>query len=138
MEIRLYDEKIDYTKILLLFKTEKDWICYTGKDVIEKYKESLKRSITYVAYSDNELIGYSRSIEDFGFYIYICDLLVHKEHRGNNLGQKLMDCIVQDYPNYEIFVMSDVDEYYKKLGYKREGTLFQVTKHWIKNITSPN
>jgi len=39
-----------------------------------------------------------------------------------------MECIYEDYPDRIVFVMSDIDEYYKKLGYKREGSIFEVTK----------
>ncbi len=127
MIIRPYDESLDYNKMILLFKSEKDWSCYINDNAIDKYKESLKKSITHVAYIEKELVGYSRSIEDFGFYIYICDLLVHKNHRGKSIGKKLMECVLQDYPDYEIFVMSDVNQYYKKLGYEIEGSILRVS-----------
>lgn len=127
MNIRKYNESKDYNKIILLFKSEKDWSCYLGNNSDVKYKESLKKSITYVAYYNKEIIGYSRSIEDFGFYIYVCDLLVHRKFRGKYLGKKLMECLLDDYPDYEIFVMSDVDQYYKKLGYDIEGSIFKVS-----------
>ena len=41
-----------------------------------------------------------------------------------------MECIYTDYPNHIVYVMSDVDEYYKKLGFKREGSIYQVTKKY--------
>ena len=41
-----------------------------------------------------------------------------------------MKCIYEDYPERIVFVMSDIDEYYKKLGYKREGSIFEVTKEF--------
>lgn len=128
MIIKPYLESRDYAKIADLFETEKDWSCYTSKDNAKKYKESLSKSITYVAYEKDMLIGYSRSIEDFNFYIYICDLLVQKSYRGKNTGKELMECLLQDFPEHEIFVMSDVDEYYKKLNYKIEGTIFKIPK----------
>jgi len=38
-----------------------------------------------------------------------------------------MQCIYSDYPNQIVYVMSDIDEYYKKQGYKYEGSIFVVT-----------
>ena len=51
-----------------------------------------------------------------------------REHRGKNIGKKLMDRICQDWPDHKIYVMSDVDEYYEKQGYRREGSIYEVTK----------
>lgn len=126
MEIRKYNESKDFEKMVLLFESEEDWNCYSGKDSIGRYKEALRKSISYVAYSDDKLAGYSRSIDDFGFYIYVCDLLVNKDFRGNSIGKQLMECLLKDFPNQEVYVMSDVDLYYKKLGYEIEGSIFKV------------
>ncbi|AUP81571.1 GNAT family N-acetyltransferase [Flavivirga eckloniae] len=104
------------------------WSEYSSRPNREKYKISLAKSITYVAYLSHTLCGYSRSIDDFGFTIYVCDLLVNKQYRGNAIGQQLLECITEDFPNRDIYVMSDVDDYYRKLGYKIEGSLFQVIK----------
>ncbi|MCB5278796.1 MAG: GNAT family N-acetyltransferase [Candidatus Cloacimonetes bacterium] len=128
MLIRKYDPAKDAEALIQLIKLEgKEWICYWSDDSIGKYKLALKKSITYVAYNHNELIGYSRSLEDCGFYIYVCDLLVCKKHRGKGLGRMLMECIRDEFPDYGTFVMSDVDDYYHKLGYKKEGSVFQVS-----------
>ena len=41
-------------------------------------------------------------------------------------GEILMERVFKDYPNQSIYVMSDVDPYYEKLGYRREGSIFEV------------
>jgi hypothetical protein len=38
-----------------------------------------------------------------------------------------MECIYEDYPEQIVYVMSDVDKYYDKLGYRCEGSIFEVT-----------
>ena len=126
MEIRRYNAASDSEKILELMRSEEDWSFYLKDQVIEKYLLSLANSITYVACHEDELVGYSRSIDDFDTYIYVCDLLVHKQHRGQAIGKQLLDCLSKEFPKHEIFVMSDVDLYYEKLGYLREGSLFKV------------
>lgn len=126
MEIRRYSAIKDYEKLLKLFQSEKDWSFYLKESVIEKYRISLINSITYVAYREDTLVGYSRSIDDFDTYIYVCDLLVHKQHRGQDIGKQLLDCLAKEFPKHEIFIMSDVDPYYEKLGFIREGSLFKV------------
>lgn len=129
MKIRLYNKTEDEEKLMQLIENEgEEWSCYWADDVSGKYRDALANSITYVAYEGDVLCGYSRSIDDCGFYIYVCDLLVMPEHRGKNIGRRLMECIYEDYLDRIVFVLSDVDEYYKKQGYRREGSIYKVTK----------
>ena len=62
-----------------------------------------------------------------GFYIYVCDLLVHRQYRGRDIGRQLMEPLLDQFPDHTVYVMSDVDEYYKKLGYELEGSIFKIT-----------
>jgi len=128
MEIRKY-KKEDENKVMEIIKQEgKEWECYSKSNVQDKYKKALKNSITYVAYVGDELCGYSRSLNDNGFFVYVCDLLVTPKFRGGNIGRELMECIYKDYPDKIVYVMSDIDEYYKKQGYRKECSVFEVLK----------
>ena len=129
MRIRAYNKVEDEEKLMKMIEDEgKEWACYSDESVSDKYRLGLDKSITYVAYEGDELCGYSRSIDDCGFYVYVCDLLVKPMFRGKRIGRKLMDCVYSDYAGHTVYVMSDVDEYYKKQGYKREGSLYEVIK----------
>ena len=110
---------------------DEDGWSYAEKSMAGKYKLALEYSITYVAYQDDVLCGFSRSIDDCGIYIYMCDLLVMPIYRGNEIGKKLMECIYNDYPGYVVYVMSDVDGYYEKIDYKRIGSVFEVPEKII-------
>ena len=94
----------------------------------ENYREVLKQSITYIATSNQVICGFSRTINDDGLYLWVIDLLVDKSYRGNGIGRKLMESLALDYPDLDAYVMSDVDEYYEKLGYKKEGSIYKVGK----------
>ncbi|MEW7279485.1 GNAT family N-acetyltransferase [Aquimarina sp. 2201CG1-2-11] len=121
--IRKYNPSKDYSQLLQIIISEGDeWKEYLHP----KYKIPLEQSITYVAYYKQELCGYSRSINDGDFFIWIMDLLVDKKYRGHGIGKKLMEHHIQEFPNLDVFVLSDVDAYYQKLGYKKEGSLFKV------------
>lgn len=126
MEIRKYQPQ-DETKLFKLLRDEGDeWYDYHGKENSEKYKKALDNSITYLAFEDDVLCGYVRCREDDGYGVYIYDLLVAQPFRGRSIGRKLMEQACADYPEQKIYVMSDVDEYYKKQGYRREGSIFEV------------
>lgn len=128
MQIRPYQKDIDKDGIVKLIKSEgEDWACYSADEVLVKYMSALESAITYVAYEGNVLCGYSRSLDDCGFYIYVCDLLIMAEYRGRNIGQKLMEIIYRDYPDRIVYVMSGADGYYQKLGYNKVGSIFQVS-----------
>ena len=125
MEIRLYNKALDEAQLMKMIENEEGWT-YWEAHISERYRRALENSITYVAYEKGILCGYSRSLEDFGLYVYVCDLLVRPEYRGKDIGRKLMECIYADYPGQVVYVMSGVDEYYKKLGYQRAGSVFEV------------
>ena len=125
MHLRKYDKQSDESQLMAIIKDENGWD-YADEAMSEQYKRALENSITYVAFYEETLCGYSRSIDDGGFYIYVCDLLVKPAFRGMDTGRKLMECICNDYPDHEVFVMSDVDGYYEKIGYERIGSVFKV------------
>lgn len=102
-----------------------DWEIYWKEPNATLYRKALKESITYMALKDGEVCGYSRSIHD-AFFIYVCDLLVTSSCRGNGLGKRLMECIKNDFPNIPVYVMSGNDEYYRKIGYKKEGSIYSI------------
>lgn len=124
-QIRRYNKTRDESKLMELIRAEEGWD-YADDHMAEKYKTALDNSVTFVAYTNDVLTGYSRSLDDCGFYIYVCDLLVKPAYRGRNIGRKLMECLYDEYPGQTVFVMSDVDEYYKKVDYERIGSIFEV------------
>lgn len=126
--IQLYDETRDLKKLFALLMSDEEWHEYVTREDGALYRDSLNKSMTYVAYAGDELIGFVRSIEDFNYYVYVCDLLVHENHRGQEIGRKLLEHTMTCCPGLEVMVMSDVDPYYKKLGYERLGSIFSVKK----------
>ncbi len=125
MNIRKYNKTADESNLMNMIAAEEGWD-YASEALAEKYKTALVTSVTYVAYDKDVLCGYSRSLDDFGVYIYVCDLLVKPAYRGKDIGKKLMECIYSDYPKQTVYVMSDVDGYYEKVHYKRIGSIFEV------------
>lgn len=127
IKIRKYNAATDLKKLLEVIDAEgEEWATYLANGNRSRYQLALERSITYVAYHEDILCGFSRSISDFEFYIWVIDLLVHGTYRGHSIGKKLLDCIAVDSPDQEIYVMSDVDEFYHKAGYSKAGSIFKI------------
>jgi ribosomal protein S18 acetylase RimI-like enzyme len=117
----------DSAQLFKLLRDEgNDWECYYGTKAADKYRNALQQSITYLAFEGNVLCGYARCREDDGFGIYVYDLLFAKPFRGQGIGRKLMEQVYVEFPNDTVYVMSDVDGYYSKLDYEREGSIFIV------------
>ena len=126
MEIKKYS-KVDESLLFGLLVDEGDeWIDYHGEAGRDKYIKALETSTTYIACDGLLVCGYVRCREDDGFGVYVYDLLVRKTHRGRQIGKRLIERVCQDFPDQSVYVMSDVDSYYEKLGYHREGSIFKV------------
>ncbi|MDX9691693.1 MAG: GNAT family N-acetyltransferase [Acholeplasmataceae bacterium] len=116
-----------FDKLMDLIKSEgEEWQDYflSGKEQL--YLDSCQKSITYLLFKDDEVVGFIRSLEDYNYAIYICDLLVHKNHRGHAYGKKLISYVKALYPHFDCYVMSDVDPYYEKLNYEKVGSIFKI------------
>lgn len=110
----------------LIEREGEDWIDYWSLPNRPKYTAALRSSIVYLICSGSELCGFLRARSDDGYGVYIYDLLVDRVHRGKAYGRLLMERVCLDFPDDDIYVMSGVDGYYDKLGYKKEGSIFRV------------
>lgn len=127
MEVTRYAPERDEDRLMRLLEREgPDWACYWAGPDSEKYRAALRDSITYVACEEGNIMGYCRSLDDCGFYLYVCDLLVDRAYRGRGIGRMLLEALVRDDPGRAVYVMSDEDGYYEKLGYTRAGSVFEV------------
>ncbi|NLN82444.1 MAG: GNAT family N-acetyltransferase [Clostridiales bacterium] len=127
MDIKRYSQADEALLFDMLREEGEEWSDYYNQKGYDKYKKALVSSITYVVYDGSTLCGYARCREDDGFGVYVYDLLVRKSCRGRQLGRMLMEQVCRDFAGQPIYVMSDVDPYYDKLGYRKEGSIFQVT-----------
>lgn len=123
--IRPY-QKGDTEELFAMMEKEPDWDEYCNEKNKENYLRAIQTSITYLLFEEEKICGYARCREDDGFGVYVYDLLVDVNCRGKNYGRYLMEQACKDFPEQTVYVMSDVDPYYKKQGYQKEGTIFIV------------
>lgn len=126
ISIRRYTTNDEEQLFALLEREGEEWADYWQNNGRTKYKKALDSSETYLLFEENELCGYARCRNDDGFGMYVYDLLVDRLYRGKEYGRLLMEQAAKDFPDAETYVMSDVDAYYEKLGYEKEGTVFVV------------
>lgn len=126
MEILKYATKHE-NDVLAALRTDPDWVEFTSTKNIDSYKESLLNTVTYVCYSHNEFCGFVRAIYDRGQAIYVSELYVVKKWRNKKIGQLLLEQVRTDYSNLKVYALSDEDAYYQKKGYKRIGSVFEIS-----------
>lgn len=126
MEIRKLTEQDQPLLLDLLKSAGSDWAVYSQPEFWPKYLLALTASVTYIVIADNHCIAYIRCRDDAGFGIYIYDLLVSPAARGQQIGKTLISYVKDQFPHSDIYVMSDVDDYYTKMGYKKIGSIFQI------------
>jgi len=121
----------DKTALFNLIRSEgEEWGDYTRDEAaVARYCKAIDNSIVFVAFDGDTLCGFVRAKDDDGYGVYIHDLLVHKNHRGNSHGKALIEHVANHFEGNVVYVMSDVDEYYFKQGYTQiEGRILVVRK----------
>ena len=126
LDVRRYEPADEAALFALLEAEGDDWAEYHGPAGRERYAAALRGGPTYLIWDGAVVCGYARCREDDGFGVYVYDLLVHHSYRGLGLGRALMERVCADAGDQTVYVMSDVDAYYEKLGYQRAGTIFVV------------
>lgn len=96
---------------------------YWAKGIpFETVERSVRHSLNFGVYTDNELIGYARVITDYATIAYLGDVFILPEHRGKGLSRKLMEEIAA-HPTLQglrrwILLTKDAHDLYKKSGWK--------------------
>ena len=122
--INRYD-KGDEPELIRLLKADGDWDSFTCADSLDSFKNALVNSETLVCKTRNKVCGYLRAIVD-GFGVYISELYVAPRYRGRGYARGMLHQIKSAHPDEDVYVLSDEDRYYEKLGYKRVGSVFRL------------
>jgi ribosomal protein S18 acetylase RimI-like enzyme len=112
-------------ELLQLLATEPDWGDFLAEGALERFKMALASSATFVCQSNNRICGYIRAIVD-GFGIYVSELYVAPPFRNRGFGGELLRRIGYEYRQADVYVLSDADKYYEKLGLKKIGSVFRL------------
>ena len=125
IDIRAYKPEHE-ADLIQAISLDSDWDEFTNHQKIDAYKAALNRDLVYVAYHEMEFCGYARAIMDGGLAIYISELYVVPKWRNQKVGQFLIEQFNNEFPDLDIYALSDEDEYYEKKGYKKLGSVFKI------------
>jgi GNAT superfamily N-acetyltransferase len=70
--------------------------CYWAKGIpLEVVARSIRNSLCFGVYAQDNQVGFARVITDFATYAYIGDVFVLESFRGRGLGKWMMEAIMQ-------------------------------------------
>ena len=67
------------------------WADTRPREVIEK---SIQFSLNFGVYDGEKQIGYARVVTDRAIFAYLCDVFIHEDYRGQDLGKWMMECVM--------------------------------------------
>lgn len=116
----------DEDGLLDLLKRENDWDEYTAPHFVEVFRKSLMDGETFVCKNGTQYCGYLRAITD-GLGLYVSELYVAPSWRNRGIGRRLLEALKRESGERDVYVLSDEDAYYEKLGYRKIGSIFEVS-----------
>ena len=88
---RISDDKAELDIFYVAPALQKSyWAAERPRTVIE---ESIRNSLCLGLYTEGRQIGFARAVTDKCTFAWICDVMVHPDHRGIGLGKWLIDCL---------------------------------------------
>ncbi len=88
---------------------------------IEAVKKSIKNSLCFGVYIDDEQVGFARVITDYTIFAWIMDVFILPDYQWQGLGKKLMESIVnhKDLQGLKRWGLGTDDAHglYKKFGF---------------------
>ena len=81
---RLSDDKTELDLYYIVPALQQSyWAAGRPKEVVE---ESIRNSVCFGLFTDNRQVGFARVVTDKCTFAWICDVIVHPDHRSIGLG----------------------------------------------------
>lgn len=86
------DKALLQTETIHQFLSRSYW---ANRRTLAQVQASIENSICYGVYHGTRQIGFARIITDRATMYYLCDVFIDEEYRGQGIGRRLVDLIVQ-------------------------------------------
>jgi GNAT superfamily N-acetyltransferase len=109
---------------------------YWAKEIPrELVAKSVRESLCFGIFQGDAQVGFARVITDRATFAYLCDVYVLEDHRGHDLGKRLMEAIIA-HPDLQglrriVLATRDAHGLYEKFGFTplRKPEIFMEI-HW--------
>lgn len=107
------------------------WAGHRPREVIAK---SIANSFCLSVFSDGKQIGFARVVTDGAVFAWLCDVIVHEEHRGRGIGKRIMQ-ILDAHPVFDVANLmlgtQDAHGLYERFGFVRMGERIMVRRKGV-------
>ena len=85
-------------------------------------QRAIAHSLCFGLYEGDKQVGFARVVTDRATFGYLCDVFVDESHRGEGLGQWLVECVLQ-HPELQglrrlSLMTRDAHTLYERFGFK--------------------
>lgn len=118
-EISTDRSRIDLDRVHRFLSTEAYWSPGVERDVVER---SIAGSICFGVYApDGQQVGFARAVTDKATFVWIADVYIEQEHRGDGLGKRLVEAVL-GHPELQglrrwFLATADAHELYRRYGF---------------------
>ena len=129
MEIKISETRnIDQQQIIALYSANQ-WSA--ANKPIELYNALMNSHALVSAWYGDELVGIGNAISDGYLVLYYPHLLVHPNHQGKGIGQKIVARMQEKYKDFHMQMLTTdgkAIDFYHKVGFVRAG---KTESMWI-------
>ncbi|WP_010493176.1 GNAT family N-acetyltransferase [Paenibacillus elgii] len=95
------------------------WAADRSKETVLR---SFENSLCFGLYHGEAQVGFMRVVTDYATFAWVCDVIVHPDHRGQGLGKSLMQFLVEHPAVRDIRMVlgtKDAHGLYEQYGFER-------------------
>ena len=119
--------RLDLDAVYALLQTAY-WSKGRPRSLIEK---SIQYSICFSLFHLEKQVGFARAVTDRATFTWICDVIIHPDHRGQGLGKWMLKCLLA-HPDLQTLShhlrTEDAHGLYEQFGFQRVAALRRATK----------
>jgi len=95
------------------------WAADRPRSTMEK---AMEHSICFGLFCRGKQVGFARAVTDQATFTWVCDLIVHPDHRRKGLGKWMVKCLLE-HPQLQtashVLRTKDAHGLYEKFGFQR-------------------
>ena len=119
VEITTDKSRVDVDVVHRYLSESSYWAQDRSRETVER---SVRHSLCFSVFADNEQIGFARVVSDHAVFAYLMDVFVVPEFRGRGISKALMRAVL-DHPelqNLRLFLLrtSDAHGLYEQFGFR--------------------
>lgn len=100
----------------------------------DKTVVAVKHSLCFNLLLGDTQVGFARVVTDRATFAWICDVIIHPDHRGQGLGKWLMLCIderLSEMDVQQLLKTRDAHSFYRSFGFDRSECMSKPSPSWL-------